>query len=121
MPIIKSAQKRMRQEIKKRVRNHAFLSEMRSLFKNVLQFSAEKSAEKVTQFFSAAISAIDKCAKKNLIHKNNAARKKSRLMKTVAKLKNIELKKVVKKSGTKNLIKKKSAPKSSAKKTDTKK
>jgi small subunit ribosomal protein S20 len=106
MPIIKSAKKRMRQDSKKRVRNHAFLSEMRSLFKNVLNFSAEKSAEKISQFFSAAISSIDKCAKKNLIHKNNAARKKSRLMKAAAKVKNVELKKLQKNSVVKNSPKK---------------
>jgi len=114
MPIIKSAKKRMRQSAKKRVANHATLANMRSLVKNVFRFSKEKAGEKVGDFFSQSVSAIDKCVKKNLLHKNNAARKKSRIFKAVDKLQQ---------SGVKVQIKKleKPQPKKVAKKPQVKK
>lgn len=57
---------------------------MLSLYKNIVQWAKEGNTEKVTTFFDDAQKAIDTCAKKNIIHKNNAARKKSR----IAKMKN---------------------------------
>ncbi len=79
MPIIASAKKRMRQNTKVRVRNHAQLSKMRSLYKNLVKWSEAGEGEKVGKYFDEAQKSIDTCAKKNLIHKNNAARKKSRI------------------------------------------
>ena len=86
MPVIASAKKCARQDAKKRVRNHAFLSNMRSLFKNIIKHAEKGEIENIEKFFSEAQSAIDKCVKKNLIHKNNAARKKARIAKIVAEL-----------------------------------
>ena len=80
MPVIKSAQKRMRANERKRLRNKS----VRSLTKtNItkaerLIFSGElESAQKIAV---AAISSLDKAAEKGIIHPNNAARRKSRLV-----------------------------------------
>ncbi len=79
MPILKSAKKRVRQNEVSRVRNHARLSRMRSLYKNLIKWFSGGEMKKAESFFDAAQKEIDMCAKNNLIHKNNAARKKSRL------------------------------------------
>lgn len=84
MPIIKSAKKRMRQNNASRVVNHARKSEMLSLYKNIIAWSEKKEWEKVARFFDNTQKSIDMCAKNNIIHENNAARKKSRIAKLYA-------------------------------------
>jgi len=83
MPIIKSAIKRNRQNKKKQIRNHAEVSEMRSAYKNIIKWISSGEIEKAEKFFPIAQKKIDTCAKKKLIHKNNAARKKSRIAKNI--------------------------------------
>ena len=68
--------KRDRQDLKKRAINSQNKSKMRTLIKNVLSSDSKKSAEK---YYSSAVSFIDKMASKNIIHKNNAARQKSKI------------------------------------------
>jgi small subunit ribosomal protein S20 len=68
--------KRKRQDIKKRARNVANLSRLRTQIKNVLQ-STDK--EKAQLEYTKAVSSIDKAAGKGLIHKNTAARRKSQI------------------------------------------
>jgi|TARA_B100001245_G_scaffold234934_1_gene221591 small subunit ribosomal protein S20 len=68
--------KRERQDIKKRARNVANLSRLRTQIKNVLQ-STDK--EKAQLEYTKAVSSIDKAAGKGLIHKNTAARRKSQI------------------------------------------
>ena len=81
MPQIKSAQKRVRVAEKRQLRNKS----VRSLCKtNItkaerLVFSGELEAAK--QAVAEAIISLDKAAEKGVIHSNNAARRKSRLMK----------------------------------------
>lgn len=87
MPIIKSAKKRAKQNIVSRERNHAQLSRMRSFVKNIVKWTESGEIEKAKGIFDEAQKAIDTCSKKNLIHKNNAARKKSSLAKLLAKAK----------------------------------
>lgn len=76
----KSALKRIRTSEKKRQRNMAVKSATRTHVKKariaITQNPADAQAEVV-----AAISALDRAAKKGVIHPNNAARRKSRLMK----------------------------------------
>ena len=81
MPVTKSAKKQMRVSEKKQMRNKS----VRSLCKTSvtkaekLIFSGElESAKKAVV---NAISSLDKAAEKGIIHANNAARRKSRLMK----------------------------------------
>ncbi len=79
MPVIKSAKKRMRQNTKRRARNFPIRNEMKTLFKNALQMIKDGKLEEVQKYLPSVYSIIDTACKKNIIHKNNAARKKSRL------------------------------------------
>lgn len=78
MPIIKSAQKRVRTARKAATRNVKTKRYLKSAVKNVK--NAIKVGKKSTGVeFNEAISAIDKAVKKGVIHKNKAARQKKRL------------------------------------------
>ena len=81
MPVSKSAMKQMRISAKKRLANkgHRSLSKTAVTKAEKLIFSSE--LEKAQEAVVAAISALDKTAEKGIIHPNNAARRKSRLMK----------------------------------------
>ena len=68
--------KRERQDKKRRERNIAAMSKLRSAVKNVLASSTPDEAEKL---YKDAVSIIDKAAGKGLIKKNTAARRKSRI------------------------------------------
>lgn len=81
MPVIASAKKRARQNDVRRVRNHSQISRMRTLYKNIGKWIEAGEGEKAESFLKEAQKSIDTCAKKNLIHKNNAARKKSHIAK----------------------------------------
>ena len=59
--------------------NAAKKSQFRTSIKNVLKSISEKNAEQSKKDFIAAVSCIDKLAAKGIIHKNKAARHKSRL------------------------------------------
>ncbi len=83
MPHHKSAIKRMRQDEKRRARNRAVKSQIKTFVKKVRQAS---SREEALAILPKAVAVIDKAAKKGVIHPRNAARKKSRLMKFVNSL-----------------------------------
>lgn len=74
-----SALKRARQDEKKRLQNRAQKSAMRTEIKKVL--SAVEAGDKAaaTEALRSATSLIDRAARKHLIHKNQAARRVSRL------------------------------------------
>jgi small subunit ribosomal protein S20 len=75
----KSAAKRSRQTLKRSIRNRSGLSRLRTLHKST--FTGEKpNAEKVR----ALISEIDRAAKRGIIHRNAARRRKARLQKFAA-------------------------------------
>lgn len=76
MPIIKSANKKLRQDKKRTLRN----KRLESLFKKMVK-DAKKNPSK--ENLQKAASITDKAAKKNIIHKNKAARIKSSLSKLV--------------------------------------
>ena len=80
MPKLKSAKKRLRTNTKAYERNRAIRSRMRTAVKRVLQAPDKATAETALQ---AAISVVDKTARKGIIHKNAAARYKSRLSRSV--------------------------------------
>ena len=86
MANIKSQIKRNKQNEKRRLRNRFFSGGARVSVKKArlaIEAGEKESAVGATQ---AAISALDKAAQKGIIHKNNAARRKSRLMKHLAAL-----------------------------------
>ena len=68
--------KRDRQDLKRRAINSQNKSKMRTLIKSVLQSESKSDAEK---HYTSSVSFIDKMASKNVIHKNNAARQKSKI------------------------------------------
>lgn len=83
MPITKQAIKRMKQSEVAKNRNKHYGSRMKSMVKYILNCVQEGELDKAKQALSEAIKAIDMAAKKKIIHKNNAARKKSRIQKVV--------------------------------------
>ena len=80
MPRIKSAKKAMRQSRRRAVVNRAQRSALRTALKRV---RAAGTKEEATSAYAAAVRLLDRAARKGLIHKNNAARNKSRLAKYV--------------------------------------
>lgn len=117
MPIIKSAIKRMRQNAKRRARNVALKSDIKTAVK---AFRAKPSAATL----SAAQSEYDKAVKKNLMKINTASRRKAQLAKE-AKAAGVKLvtgaKKAAKPAAKKAPVKKAAAKKPAAKKTAAKK
>lgn len=86
MPNTKSAIKAARQNIKRRVKNLKALDGIHKTAKAVRKLVTAGSKSEAAKALSAAFAALDKAAKKNIIHKNNANRHKSRLSAMVAKL-----------------------------------
>lgn len=75
MPNLKSAKKRLRQDVKKRLTNMIVKTRIKTETKRAIESGA----------LTPALGAIDRAAAKGIIHKNTAARRKSRLMKNAAK------------------------------------
>ncbi|AEX85507.1 30S ribosomal protein S20 [Marinitoga sp. 1135] len=87
MPNVKSAKKRVRQTAKRRLRNKSYKTRVKNSIKKVLAaVEAKKEREEVLELLNNAFSVIDKAAKKGVIHKNNAARKKARIHRKVKEL-----------------------------------
>lgn len=85
MANIKSAIKRNRQNEKRRVRNRVYRGRARTFVKHAEESIVKSEGEMTLEAVREAISALDKAAGEGVIHKNNAARRKSRLMKRLAK------------------------------------
>jgi len=88
----KSAIKRIRTSERNRLRNKTYKSSLRTLTKKyfgaVETYTAEPTPENmniVNEAMSAAYSKIDKAVKRNVLHRNNGARKKSRIAKVLKK------------------------------------
>jgi len=81
---IKSQIKRNRQTLKRQARNKSVRSELRTRTKRAVT-AIESGAEDSEEALRLAIKRIDKAAAKGVIHKNQAANRKSRLMKRVAR------------------------------------
>ena len=81
---IKSAEKRHRQSIKLAANNRVVRGSARTATKKARQAVDGNSTES-REAVLAAMSALDRAATKGVIHKNNAARRKSRLMKALNK------------------------------------
>ncbi|MFK7924577.1 MAG: 30S ribosomal protein S20 [Bacteroidia bacterium] len=76
----KSAKKRIRQSEKRRLLNRYKKIKMRTQIKRLRSMTEKEEAEK---FLTEVISTVDKVAKANIIHKNNAGNLKSKLTKHV--------------------------------------
>lgn len=86
MANIKSAIKRNKQNDKRRLRNRVFRGKTRTFVAKARVAIEGGSSEDARAATMVAISALDKAAQKGIVHKNNAARRKSRLMKQLATL-----------------------------------
>lgn len=89
----KSALKRIQIAERNRLRNKSYKSSVRTLMKKyfaaVEDYAGNPTSETmelVNQRMSEAYSKIDKAVKRNVLHKNNGARKKSRLAKALKKV-----------------------------------
>ncbi|MDP3902247.1 MAG: 30S ribosomal protein S20 [bacterium] len=85
MPIIKSAKKSMRQSVRRRVFNVKRAISMKKEVKVVKKLKDSGDKEEAQKHLSVAYKAIDKAAKRGIIKKNTASRKKSRLAKLLVK------------------------------------
>lgn len=81
-----SAQKRMRQDEKHRIRNKGVKSALRTAAKKVVLASEKQDAETAKLALADMIKRIDTAARKGIVKKNTAARKKSRMQKLVNRL-----------------------------------
>jgi small subunit ribosomal protein S20 len=86
MANIKSQIKRNKQNEKKRLQNRVVRGATRVAL-NKARIAIKDQQDSSEEMVLKAIVALDKAAQKGIIHKNNAARKKSRLMKKLAALK----------------------------------
>lgn len=86
MANIKSQIKRNRQNDKRRLRNRVYRGAARTAVKNARTAMAASDPQNTQKTLLEAISQLDRAAQKGVLHKNNAARRKSRLMKQFAKL-----------------------------------
>lgn len=77
MPNIKSAKKRVKVIETKTLQNKMFKTALKTTVKKYKAALAEGNKELASQTYHAAVSKIDKAVSKGIIHKNNAARKKS--------------------------------------------
>jgi small subunit ribosomal protein S20 len=82
---IKSQIKRNRQNERRRLRNKAVRSELKTRTKRAVE-AAEQGSENREALAREALRKLDKAASKGVIHKNAAARRKSRLMKRLARI-----------------------------------
>ena len=85
MANIKSQKKRNLTNAKRAERNKAVRSEVKTRVKTAVR-AASNGEETADDALRLAVKRIDKAASKGVIHKNQAARRKSRLMKTVAEV-----------------------------------
>ncbi|MDA8336566.1 MAG: 30S ribosomal protein S20 [Peptococcaceae bacterium] len=86
MPNIKSAEKRVELARKRTARNAAIKSATRTAVKKFETAFGQHDAPATAASFKKAAIALDKAVSKGVLHKNTAARKKSRLAKKANKL-----------------------------------
>ncbi|MDQ1398050.1 MAG: small subunit ribosomal protein [Acidimicrobiaceae bacterium] len=85
MANIKSQIKRNKQNERRRVRNKAARSEIKTRVKNAVQL-AETGGDESVEALRTAVKRLDKAAARGIIHKNQASNRKARLMRRVARL-----------------------------------
>lgn len=86
MANIKSQIKRNKQNERARLRNKAVKAELRTRVKSAIS-TAEAGSDQSVEALRAALKRLDKAASKGIIHKNQAANRKSRLVKRIASIK----------------------------------
>lgn len=87
MPVTKTTKRRPAQIERRRAVNLKRILEMRKLIKEANVLLSNKNIGEVEKMLPRIYKAIDKAAKRGIIKKNSAARRKSRMMKKISKLK----------------------------------
>jgi len=87
MPNIKSQEKRDRQNKKRRLKNKILKSRIKTARKKLVQAVENKNVEEAEKDLNIFFKVLDKAAKKNAVHKNFAANKKSRAANLVNSIK----------------------------------
>lgn len=85
MPRRKTSLKKKRADKKKHLRNLRIKQQLKKTLKKLQTLLSQKNVVEAKTTLQEAFSQLDKAAKKNIIHPNTADRKKSRLMKRLAK------------------------------------
>jgi len=85
MPITKSAKKALRQNVRGKIRNLKRKNAMKALVKQTRKLAGAQEKDEAIKLLPKLYQAIDKAAKRGIIKKNAAARKKSRLTKLLQK------------------------------------
>ena len=85
MPITKSAKKALRQNLKRKARNLIYKNKIKSLSKEIRNLISEKKTEEAKKLLPQIYKILDKATKVEIIKKNTAARKKSRITRLVFK------------------------------------
>lgn len=88
MANIKSQIKRNKQNEKRRLRNRLYAGKARTFVRRAKVALSSNDGDAAAVATREAISALDRAAEKGILHKNNAARRKSRLMKRLNALQN---------------------------------
>lgn len=85
MPITKSAKKALRQSVKRTSRNRMYEKKIKILIKRTRVLIEEKKNKEAKNILSEIYKVLDKAAKANVIKKNTASRKKSRIAKAISR------------------------------------
>ena len=85
MPHSASAKKRLRQNVRSRDRNKAMKSEMKTSIRKVLEALSVKDVTAAKDLFKSVAKKVDQAATSKTIHRNKAARIKSRLSTRILK------------------------------------
>lgn len=87
MPQLQAAKKDLRKNQRRRAINNRWRSAIHKTTRAVQDAIIEKDQKAATAAMSKAQTTLDRAARRNIIHPNKAARKKSRLLKAIAKIK----------------------------------
>lgn len=85
MPIIKSAKKALRQNLRRQAKNRTLKNKLKSALKDARTLVSQKKTAEAQKNLPALFKAIDKAAKKGIIKKNAASRRKSGIARLLAK------------------------------------
>ncbi|MFA6917629.1 MAG: 30S ribosomal protein S20 [Candidatus Gracilibacteria bacterium] len=86
MPVIRSAKKQMRQNNKRRAQRFPIRNQMKTTYKKAIDLLKNGKVAEAEKLMPTAYKVIDMAAKKHIIHKNNANRKKSLLARGLSAL-----------------------------------
>lgn len=87
MPNCKSAEKRLRQNVVRKARNKAIKTAIKTQVKKVLSAAESGELAEAETLYKTAAQRLDRAGARNIIHRNAAARQKSRLQRAIKKAK----------------------------------